>query len=100
MKSRAPPSNETQNALSPNIKKKWLWRGDRIWGSDHFFFVGGFGRKKSQLIHTSSFFYVYMSECRQFKGLSTGMSILTIPNHTIKLQLHRRGTPSFLEEKK
>ena len=34
------------------------------------------------------FFYVYMSKCRQFEGLSTGMSILTIPNHTIKLQLH------------
>ena len=35
------------------------------------------------------FFNVYMSKCRQFKGLSTGVSILTIPNHTIKLQLHR-----------
>ena len=35
------------------------------------------------------FFYVYMSKCRQFEGLSTGMSILTIPNHTIKLQLHQ-----------
>ena len=33
--------------------------------------------------------YVYMSKCRQFQGLSTGMSILTIPIHTIKLQLHR-----------
>ena len=33
------------------------------------------------------FFYVYMSKCRQFKGLSTGMVIWTIPNHTIKLQL-------------
>ena len=30
-----------------------------------------------------------MSKCRQFEGLSTGMSILTIPNHTIKLQLHQ-----------
>ena len=30
--------------------------------------------------------YVYMSKCRQFKGLSTGM-VRTIPNHTIKLQL-------------
>ena len=30
-----------------------------------------------------------MSKCRQFQGLSTGMSILTIPNHTIKLQFHR-----------
>ena len=30
-----------------------------------------------------------MSKCRQFEGLSTGMAILTIPNHTIKLQLHR-----------
>ena len=30
-----------------------------------------------------------MSKCRQFQGLSTGVSILTIPNHTIKLQLHQ-----------
>ena len=30
-----------------------------------------------------------MSKCRQFEGLSTGMFILTIPNHTINLQLHR-----------
>ena len=52
--------------------------------------------REQTLIHT---FYVYMSKCRQFKGLSTGMSKLTIPNHTIKLQLHRRGTSSFLEEK-
>ena len=63
------------------------------------FFFGGFGEKKSKLIHTSPFFYVYMSKCRQFKGLSIGMSILTIPNHTIKLQLHCRGTTLFLEEK-
>ena len=35
------------------------------------------------------FFLMFMSKCRQFKGLSTGMSILTIPNHTIKLQLHQ-----------
>ena len=34
--------------------------------------------------------FIAMSKCRQFQGLSTGMSILTIPNHTIKLQLHRR----------
>ena len=33
------------------------------------------------------FFHAYMSKCRQFQGLSTGMSVLTIPNHTIKLQL-------------
>ena len=39
-------------------------------------------------IITNSYFNVYMSKCRQFEGLSTGMSILTIPNHTIKLQLH------------
>ena len=34
-----------------------------------------------------------MSKCRQFQGLSTGMSTLTIPNHTIKLQLHRPRHP-------
>ena len=28
-----------------------------------------------------------MSKGRQFKGLSTGMFILTIPNQTFKLQL-------------
>ena len=60
-------------------------------GLDHFFFVGGFGKK----IITNSyfiffFFNVYMSKCRQFKGLSTGVLIWTIPNHTIKLQLHRQ----------
>ena len=34
-----------------------------------------------------------MSKCRQFEGLSTGMSTLTIPNHTIKLPLHRARHP-------
>ena len=29
-----------------------------------------------------------MSKCRQFEGLSTGIFTWTIPNHTIKLQLH------------
>ena len=70
-------------------------RGDRT----IFFFLVLLEKK----IITNSyfiFFYVYMSKCRQFKGLSTGMSKLTIPNHTIKLQLHCRGTSSFLEEKK
>ena len=38
-----------------------------------------------------------MSKCRQFEGLSIGMFILTIPNHTIKLQLHR---PSLKKKKK
>ena len=64
------------------------------------------------LEETSSFFYVYMSKCRQFEGFSTGMVILyyifvvvvcmvilTIPNHTIKLQLHRRGTPHHSKKK-
>ena len=53
-----------------------------------------------------------MSKCRQFEGFSTGMVILyyifvvvicmvilTIPNHTIKLQLHRRGTPHHSKKK-
>ena len=55
-----------------------------IGGLDHFYFLVILGKKiitKSYFI----FFYVYTSKCRQFKGLSTGMSILTIPNHTIKL---------------
>ena len=30
-----------------------------------------------------------MSKYRQFEGLSTGIFTWTIPNHTIKLQLHR-----------
>ena len=33
------------------------------------------------------FIFIIMSKCRQFKGLSTGVIIWTIPNHTIKLQL-------------
>ena len=57
-------------------------------GSEYFFFLVVLEKK----IILYLFFYVCMSKCRQFKGLSTGMSILTIPNHTIKLQLHRRGT--------
>ena len=63
------------------------------------FFSRWFWKKK---IITNSYFifYVYMSKCRQFEGLSTGMSIPTIPNHTMKLQLHRRGTASFEEKKK
>ena len=61
-------------------------------GGVQFFFFGGFEKKYHNLIHTS---YVYMSKCRQFEGLSTGIFTWTIPNHTIKLQLHRRGTSSF-----
>ena len=30
-----------------------------------------------------------MLKCRQFEGLSTGIFTSPIPNHTIKLQLHR-----------
>ena len=61
-------------------------RGEGGGGGGPLFFPSGFGRKK---IITNSYIYVYMSKCRQFQGLSTGMSILTIPNHTIKLQLNR-----------
>ena len=57
-------------------------------GVDQFFFVW-FWKKKIITNSYFIFFYVFMSKCRQFEGLSTGMSILTIPNHTIKLQLHR-----------
>ena len=53
----------------------------------HFFLVV----LEEKIITNSYFilFYVYMSKCRQFEGLSTGMLILTIPNHTMKLQLHQ-----------
>ena len=57
-------------------------------GDRTIFFLVVLERKK---IITNSyfifFFNVFMSKCRQFKGLSTGMVIWTIPNHTIKLQL-------------
>ena len=46
-----------------------------LWEKNHNYFI----------LHL--FFNVYMSKGRQFKGLSTGMFILTIPNHTFKLQL-------------
>ena len=55
----------------------------------HFFFV------LEKKIITNSYFMIIMSKCRQFEGLSTGIFTWTIPNHTIKLQLHRRGTSSF-----
>ena len=42
----------------------------------------------------------YMFICRQLQGLSTGRSILTIPNHTIKLQLHRPRHLIILRRKK
>ena len=51
------------------------------------FFFGGFGNS-----YFIFFFYVYMSKCRQFKGLSTGMSILITPAPP-------PGTSSFLKEK-
>ena len=64
--------------LAPPLKGGWT-----------FFFSRWFWKKKIRTnSYFISFFYVYMSKCRQFQGLSTGMSILTIPNHTIKLQLH------------
>ena len=40
---------------------------------------------KGTVVH----FFFFMSKCRQFEGLSTGIFTWTIPNHTIKLQLHR-----------
>ena len=43
---------------------------------------------EKQFILHLFFFNVYMSKCRQFEGLSTGIFTWTVPNHTIKLQLH------------
>ena len=59
------------------------------------FFFRWFWKKKIITNSYFIFFYVYMSKCRQFEGLSTGIFTWTIPNHTIKLQLHWRGTSSF-----
>ena len=39
-----------------------------------------------------------MSKCRQFEGLSTGIFTWTIPNHTIKLQLHRPVTQEVFND--
>ena len=54
-----------------------------------FFFSGGFGKKIITNSYIFFFFNVYMSKCRQFEGLSTGIFRWTRPDHTIKLQLHR-----------
>ena len=54
-----------------------------IRGEWSIFFPRWFWKKNSP------FFNVYMSKCMQFEGLSTGIFTWTIPNHTIKLQLHR-----------
>ena len=55
-------------------------------GVDHFFFFFLVVlEKKSYVTNSYIYFYVYTSKCRQFEGLSTGLFILTIPNHTIKL---------------
>ena len=58
-------------------------------GVVHVFFSGGFGKKIIANSYIFFFFNVYMSKCRQFEGLSTGIFTWTIPNHTIKLQLRR-----------
>ena len=49
-------------------------------------FFGGFGKKNITNSYFILFlcFYVYMSKCRQFEGLSIGVFILTIPNDTIR----------------
>ena len=49
------------------------------------FFVVDLDKKN----HNSFILHLFFSKCRQFEGLSTGMFILTISNHTIKLQLHQ-----------
>ena len=67
----------------------WLaLKGGGGGGVGPIFFFGGFGRKKIIANSYFTFFYVYMSKCRKFEGLSTGIFTWTIPNHTIKLQLH------------
>ena len=53
------------------------------------FFPVVLGKKIITNSYFHFFFNVYMSKCRQFEGLSTGIFTWTIPNHTIKLQLHR-----------
>ena len=58
-------------------------------GGWSFFFFPVVLEKKIITNSYFTFFYVYMSKCRQFEGLSTGIFTSTIPNHTIKLQLHR-----------
>ena len=72
-----------------------LFKGGGGGGLVHFFFSVVLEKKIITNSYFTFFFNVYMSKCRQFEGLSTGIFTWTIPNHTIKLQLHRRGTSSF-----
>ena len=77
----------------------FLVRGGGGGGGARFFFRW-FWLKKIITNSYFIFFYVYMSKCRQFEGLSTGKFTWTIPNHTIKLQLHRPRHLIFKQKKK
>ena len=57
-------------------------------GGRAIFFFSVVLEKKIMTNSYFTFFYVYMSKCRQFEGLSTGVFRWTRPDHTIKLQLH------------
>ena len=46
------------------------------------------------------FFNVYMSKCRQFEGLSTGIFRWTRPDHTIKLYSSTGRGTSYSNNKK
>ena len=82
------PISKTLLLLAMSISLADTSQGGGGWSN---FFFWWFWKKKIITNSYFTFFYVYMSKCRQFEGLSTGIFTWTIPNHTIKLQHNNKN---------